>query len=79
MKKRITLQDVADRANIKIEVLQEQIRTNKIFWNEQTGKPITPKQMSIYKHHYVPYKVLINLMRINKITFKKLGISNEDL
>ena len=79
MKKRITLQDIADRANIQIDVLQGQIRTNKIFWNKQTGKPITQKQMSIYKHHYVPYKVLINLMRLNKITFKKLGINDEDL
>ena len=79
MKKRITLQDIADRANIQIDVLQGQIRTNKIFWNKQTGKPITQNQMSIYKHHYVPYKVLINLMRLNKITFKKRGINDEDL
>lgn len=77
--KRITLRDIADRANIKLEVLQEQIKNNEIFWNKRTGKPISQKQMYIYTSQYVPYKVLINLMRINKITFKKLGISDEDL
>lgn len=77
--KRITLQDIADRANIKLEVLQGQIKNNEIFWNKRTGKPISQKQMYIYTSQYVPYKVLINLMRINKITFKKLGISDEDL
>lgn len=77
--KRITLRDVADRANIKLEVLQGQIKNNEIFWNKRTGKPISQKQMYIYTSQYVPYKVLINLMRINKITFKKLGISDEDL
>lgn len=79
MKKRITLQDIADRANIKLEVLQGQIKNNEIFWNKRTGKPISQKQMYIYTSQYVPYKVLINLMRINKITLKKLGISDEDL
>ena len=79
--KRITLQDVADRANIKLEVLQNQIKTNELFWNKRTGKPVSQKQMSMYNHHYLPYpyKVLINLMRLNKITFKKLGIRDEDL
>lgn len=77
--KRITLRDIADRANIKLEVLQVQIKNNEIFWNKRTGKPISQKQMYIYTSQYVPYKVLINLMRINKITFKKLGISDEDL
>lgn len=77
--KRITLRDIADRANIKLEVLQGQIKNNEIFWNKRTGKPISQKQMYIYTSQYVPYKVLINLMRINKITFKKLGISDEDL
>lgn len=77
--KRITLRDIADRANIKLEVLQGQIKNNEIFWNKRTGKPISQKQMCIYTSQYVPYKVLINLMRINKITFKKLGISDEDL
>lgn len=76
---RITLRDIADRANIKLEVLQGQIKNNEIFWNKRTGKPISQKQMYIYTSQYVPYKVLINLMRINKITFKKLGISDEDL
>lgn len=77
--KRITLRDIADRANIKLEVLQGQIKNNEIFWNKRTGKPISQKQMYIYTSQYVPYKVLINLMRINKITIKKLGISDEDL
>lgn len=77
--KRITLRDIADRANIKLEVLQGQIKNNEIFWNKRTGKPISQKQMYIYTSQYVPYKVLINLMRLNKITFKKLGISDEDL
>lgn len=77
--KRITLRDIADRANIKLEVLQGQIKNNEIFWNKRTEKPISQKQMYIYTSQYVPYKVLINLMRINKITFKKLGISDEDL
>lgn len=77
--KRITLRDIADRANIKLEILQGQIKNNEIFWNKRTGKPISQKQMYIYTSQYVPYKVLINLMRINKITFKKLGISDEDL
>lgn len=77
--KRITLRDIADRANIKLEVLQGQIKNNEIFWNKRTGKPISQKQMYIYTSQYVPYKVLINLMRINKITLKKLGISDEDL
>lgn len=77
--KRITLRDIADRANIKLEVLQGQIKSFAIFWNKRTGKPISQKQMYIYTSQYVPYKVLINLMRINKITFKKLGISDEDL
>lgn len=77
--KRITLRDIADRANIKLDVLQGQIKNNEIFWNKRTGKPISQKQMYIYTSQYVPYKVLINLMRINKITFKKLGISDEDL
>lgn len=76
---RITLRDIADRANIKLDVLQGQIKNNEIFWNKRTGKPISQKQMYIYTSQYVPYKVLINLMRINKITFKKLGISDEDL
>lgn len=76
---RITLRDIADRANIKLEVLQGQIKNNEIFWNKRTGKPISQKQMYIYTSQYVPYKVLINLMRLNKITFKKLGISDEDL
>lgn len=77
--KRITLRDIADRANIKLEVLQGQIKNNEIFWNKRTGKPISQKQMYIYTSQYVPYKVLINLMRLNKITFKKLGIRDEDL
>lgn len=77
--KRITLRDIADRANIKLEVLQGQIKNNEIFWNKRTGKPVSQKQMYIYTSQYVPYKVLINLMRINKITFKKLGIRDEDL
>lgn len=77
--KRITLRDIADRANIKLEVLQNQIKTNELFWNKRTGKPVSQKQMYIYTSQYVPYKVLINLMRLNKITFKKLGIRDEDL
>lgn len=77
--KRITLQDIADRANISLEVLQNQIKTNELFWNKRTGKPVSQKQMSMYNHHYLPYKVLINIMRLNKITFKKLGIRDEDL
>ena len=77
--KRLTLQDIADRANIKLEVLQNQIKTNELFWNKRTGKPVSQKQMCMYNYHYLPYKVVINIMRLNKITFKKLGIRDEDL
>ena len=77
--KRITLQDIADRANIKLEVLQNQIKTNELFWNKRTGKPVSQKTICMYNYHYLPYKVLINLMRLNKITFKKLGMLDEDL
>ena len=77
--KRLTLQDIADRANIKLEVLQNQIKTNELFWNKRTGKPVSQKQMCMYNYHYFPYKVVINIMRLNKITFKKLGIRDEDL
>lgn len=69
-----SLTEFSEKTGIKLEKLEKQIREDKNFWNERTGKPKSDKQIWWYKTHPLPPKILLKLMEINKITFKKLGV-----